>query len=122
MRLGDEETKMTSDTNISAADKNKKRMADGISGGIFMISLGVLLYTGWWWPGIMVAIGLSSAASLIFRGQIWKGILSFAFFVSIPLGIWIINETDIPWTLIGPLILIGIGVIIIVKVFFFRDD
>ena len=113
---------MTSDINITAADKNKKRMADGISGGIFMISLGVLLYTGWWWPGIMVAIGLSSAASLIFRGQIWKGILSFAFFVSLPLGIWIINETDIPWTLIGPLILIGIGVIIIVKVFFFRDD
>lgn len=69
----------------------------------------------------MVAIGLSSGASLIFRGQIWKGILSLAFFVSIPIGIWIINETDIPWSLVGPVILIGIGIITIVKVFFFGD-
>ncbi len=112
---------MASETNIETADRNKKRMADGISGGIFLISLGVLLYTGWWWPGIMVAIGISSGASLIFRGQIWKGILSLAFFVSIPIGIWIINETDIPWSLVGPVILIGIGIITIVKVFFFGD-
>lgn len=37
---------MASETNIETADRNKKRMADGISGGIFLISLGVLLYTG----------------------------------------------------------------------------
>ena len=113
---------MAVETNITAEDKNRKRMADGISGGIFLICLGVLIYTGWWWPGIMVAIGLSSGASLIFRGQIWRGILSFAFFISIPIGIWIINETEIPWTLVGPMILIGIGVVIIAKVLFFRDN
>ena len=112
---------MTSEANIETADRSRKRKADGISGGIFLISLGVLVYTGWWWPGIMVAIGLSSGASLIFRGQIWRGILSFAFFVAIPIGIWLINETQIPWTIIGPLILIGIGVIVLVKAFFFRD-
>jgi hypothetical protein len=112
---------MTSETDIASDDKNKKRIADSISGGIFLICLGLLIYTGWWWPGIMVAIGLSSGASLIFRGRIWRGILSFVFFVSIPIGIWIISETDIPWTLIGPLILIGIGIIIIIKVLFFRD-
>ena len=48
---------------------DKQRTASGISGGIFLISLGVLLLTGWWWPGIMVAIGLSAGAELIFRGQ-----------------------------------------------------
>jgi hypothetical protein len=112
---------MTSETNIETADRTRKRKADGISGGIFLICLGVLVYTGWWWPGIMVAIGLSSGASLIFRGQIWRGILSFAFFVSIPIGIWIITETQIPWTIIGPLILIGIGVIVLVKALFFRE-
>ena len=69
----------------------------------------------------MVAIGLSSRASLIFRGHIWRGLLSFAFFISIPIVIWIINETEIPWTLVGPMILIGIGVVIIAKGLFFRD-
>lgn len=112
---------MTSETDIETAERNRKRMADSISGGIFLISLGVLIYTGWWWPGIMVAVGLSSGASLIFRGQIWKGILSFAFFVAIPIAIWIISETQIPWTIVGPLILIGIGVIILVKALFFRE-
>jgi hypothetical protein len=113
---------MTTDTNIETVDKEKKRLADGISGGIFLISLGVLLVTGWWWPGIMVAIGLSSGASLIFRGKIWQGILSLAFFCSIPIAIWIINETEVSWTLVGAFILIGFGVITIVKVFFFREE
>ncbi len=113
---------MTAETKTETVEKDNKRMADAISGGIFLISLGVLLYTGWWWPGIMVAIGLSSGASLIFRGRIWQGILSLAFFCSIPIAIWIINETDVSWTLVGAFILIGLGVITIVKVFFFREE
>ena len=60
---------MTAETNIETVERDKKRIADAISGGIFLISLGVLLYTGWWWPGIMIALGLSSGASLIFRGR-----------------------------------------------------
>ena len=78
---------MTAETVVESVDKERKRMADGISGGIFLISLGVLLYTGWWWPGIMIALGLSSGASLIFRGRIWQGILSLAFFCAIPITI-----------------------------------
>ena len=112
---------MTAETGVETVDKDRKRMADGISGGIFLISLGVLLYTGWWWPGIMIALGLSSGASLIFRGRVWQGILSLVFFCSIPIGIWIINETQISWTLVGAFILIGLGVITIAKVFFFRE-
>ena len=113
---------MTAETVVESVDKERKRMADGISGGIFLISLGVLLYTGWWWPGIMIALGLSSGASLIFRGRIWQGILSLAFFCAIPITIWVINETQVSWTLVGAFILIGIGVITIAKVMFFREE
>ena len=113
---------MTAQSEIESIEKDKNRMAGAISGGIFLISLGVLLYTGWWWPGIMIALGLSSGASLIFRGRIWQGILSLAFFCSIPIAIWIINETEISWTLVGAFILIGLGVITIAKVFFFREE
>ena len=101
---------------------DKKRMADGISAGIFFISLGVLLITGWWWPGILIAIGLASGAGLIFRGKILGGILSLAFFCSIPVIVWIVQAVDIPWTVVGALILIGIGVIVLVKVFFLREE
>lgn len=110
------------ETQVETVGKDRKRMADGISGGIFLISLGVLLYTGWWWPGIMIALGLSSGASLIFRGRIWQGILSLAFFCGIPIAIWVINETQVSWNLVGAFILIGIGVITIAKVLFFREE
>lgn len=113
---------MTAETDFEIVESERKRKAGAISGGIFLISLGVLLYTGWWWPGIMIAIGLSSGASLIFRGRIWQGILSLAFFCAIPIAIWIITETEISWTLVGAFVLIGLGVITIAKVFFFRDE
>ncbi|MFC2053884.1 hypothetical protein ACFLV7_06235 [Chloroflexota bacterium] len=108
---------------ITTTDQDvNKRKGDAISGGIFLICLGILLFTGWWWPGIMIALGLSSGAGLIFRGKIWQGVLSLAFFCSIPIGVWIIQETEVPWTLVGPLILIGIGVIVLVKAFVLREE
>jgi hypothetical protein len=32
----------------------------GVVGGIWLIGIALLAVTGWWWPGIMVLIGLSS--------------------------------------------------------------
>lgn len=112
---------MTAETDIDTVDKEKKRLAGGISGGIFLISLGVLLVTGWWWPGIMVAIGLSSGASLIFRDKTWQGIGSLVFFCGIAVAVEIVRATDISGVVIGAFILIGIGVIILVKSFFFHE-
>jgi hypothetical protein len=101
---------------------DKQGRASALSGGIFLISLGILFFTGWWWPGIMIAIGLASCAELVFRGKIWRGIGTLAFFLAIPIVIWIVQETQIPWAIVGPLILIGIGVIILVKTFFLNED
>ena len=101
---------------------DRKKQASGISGGIFLIGLGMLLYTGWWWPGIMLVIGLSAGAEQIFRGKIASGIGTIAFFSAFPI-IWaIVQATDISWAIIGPFILIAIGVIILVKAFFLKDD
>lgn len=105
-----------------AVDKDMKRRASGISGGIFLISLGILLFTGWWWPGIMFAIGLSGCAELVFRGKIIRGIGTLAFFGAIPIVVWIIQETHIPWSIVGPMILIGVGIIALVKSFYLHED
>ncbi len=101
---------------------DRKRRASAISGGIFLISLGILIITGWWWPGIMIAIGLAGCAELVFRGQIGRGIGTLAFFCAIPLVVWIIQAASIPWAIVGPLILIGIGVIVLVKAFYLRGE
>ena len=39
---------MTTETISKDVDKGKRQKASAISGGIFLISLGVLLFTGWW--------------------------------------------------------------------------
>jgi hypothetical protein len=113
---------MTTETYPKEVDKDKKRMASAISGGIFLISLGVLLYTGWWWPGIMFAIGLAGGAELVFRSRTAQGIGTLAFFCAIPIVVWIIQKAEIPWTLVGPMILIGIGVIVLVRAVFLGKE
>ena len=100
----------------------KRKRASGLSGGIFLIGLGVLMFTGWWWPGIMLVIGLAGGAELIFRGKIARGIGTIAFFSAFPI-IWaIVQATDIPWTVVGPFILIALGAITLVKAFFLKDE
>ena len=112
---------MTTETTTTSVDAGKRRKASAISAGLFLISLGILIWTGWWWPGIMVAIGLSAGAEQIFRGQTARGIGTLAFFWGIALVVIIVQETAVPWTIVGPLVLIGIGVIVLVKAFFLRD-
>jgi hypothetical protein len=101
---------------------NKKRRASTISGGIFLISLGILIITDWWWPGIMIAIGISGCAELVFRGKLWRGVGTLVFFCAIPMVVWITQTVSIPWALVGPMILIGIGVIVLVKAFYLRGE
>jgi hypothetical protein len=101
---------------------DRRRKASGISGGIFLIGLGVLIITGWWWPGIMLVIGLSGGAEQIFRGRIASGIGTIAFFTAIPV-IWaLVESTNLTWAIVGPFILIALGAIILVRVFYLKDE
>lgn len=90
-----------------------KRHNSSISSGIFLIGLGILIYTGWWWPGIMFVIGLASGAELVFRGKIIAGLVSFLAFSAVPLLV----AADIPWRIFGPFILISLGAVVLVKAF-----
>jgi hypothetical protein len=101
---------------------DKKSQASAISGGIFLISLGVLIITGWWWPGILIAIGLAGGAEQIFRGRVGPGIGTLVFFCAIPVVIWLIQAVQIPWRIVGPMVLIGIGAITLVKAVYLRKE
>ena len=70
----------------------------------------------------MLVLGLSGGAELIFRGKTARGIGTIVFFCSIPIVVWIFQEVKIPWSLVAPMILIGIGVIVLVKAFFLRGE
>ena len=70
----------------------------------------------------MLVLGLSGGAELIFRGKLARGIGTIVFFCSIPIVVAIVQATDIPWTAVGAFVLIGIGVIGLVKAFFLREE
>ena len=84
---------------------NRRNRTPSVSGGIFLIGLGILVFTSWWWPGILLVIGLASSAELILRGKYLSALVTFAFFAAIPLFV----SADIPWRIVGPFILIAMG-------------
>ena len=70
----------------------------------------------------MVALGLSSGAALIFTGKILGGIVSLVFFCGIAIAVELIRTSEVSGVVIGAFILIGIGVIVLAKAIFFREE
>jgi len=101
--------------------KDKVKLASSISFGILLISLGVLLATGWWWPGIMVALGLTFGSAQWFRGETSRGIGTLIFFCGFAVIVELVKRTDVDWIVIAAFILIGLGVISLVKALMFRS-
>src|SRR5689334_13663132 len=79
--------------------------SSSITGGVFLVGLGLLVLTGWWWPGIMLVIGLASAAELARRGQMAAAVATFVSFAAIPVGIALLGAIDVPWLPVGAFML-----------------
>ncbi|NWF68606.1 MAG: hypothetical protein HXY40_05945 [Chloroflexi bacterium] len=47
------------------------KRSNEISTGTFLIGLAILFITGYWWPGIMFVIGISSIAQALGEGKAW---------------------------------------------------
>lgn len=90
--------------------ENKK---SPIFAGIMLIGLGILVFTGWWWPGIMLVIGTALAADKLFQGQIKEAIGLFLLFLAIPTAVFIFTNHIISWAIFAPIFLIGIGFMLI---------
>jgi hypothetical protein len=81
-----------------------------ITGGVFLIGLGMLVLTNWWWPGIMLVIGAAAAAEMVRRGNI-AAATTFIGFAAIPLGIALLSAINIPWLPVGAFVLIALGLL-----------
>ncbi len=85
----------------------------GIFAGIMLIGLGILVFTGWWWPGIMLVIGTALGVDKFLQGQIKEAIGLFLLFLAIPTAVFIFTNNIIPLTIFAPILLIGIGGLVI---------
>jgi hypothetical protein len=88
----------------------------GIAGALILVGVGVLLITGWWWPGIMVVLGIAFAAERLMAGRMVDALVVLAIFLGIPLAIWVVGAVDIPWFWVIGLVLIGLGAAGVIRV------
>jgi hypothetical protein len=59
------------DVEVCAMSNVFRERADQISGAVFMIGMGILFATHFWWPGILFVIGVTSLVRGLSEGRRW---------------------------------------------------
>ena len=77
----------------------------GVSGGVFLIGLAVLFMTGWFWPGILVLLGVMALFGTLFGGEP-RSSLTGAFWL---IGLAVVAQLNAWWP--GMLVLVGLTAI-----------
>lgn len=98
--------------------RTTKRKAEALSNGVFLICLAVLFYTGFWWPGILLAIWLMLVVRQYLTGRMYDLAISSA----ILLSLFVINYFNINWTLLMPALFIIGGVYIIFREYYYTEE
>ena len=84
---------------------NSKRSGQ-ITGGIFFIGIAVLALTRFWWPGILVVMGITAIVSGALQGRQWHAVSG---------GLWLIGIAALAYTGFwwpGILVVMGITAIV----------
>lgn len=95
-----------------------KKKADAISNGAFLIALGLLFYTGFWWPGILLAIWINVGLRQFLTNRIYD----FCISTVILLGLFIVTLFNFEWAVLLPVLFIIGGLYIIFREYFFAED
>ena len=86
--------------------------ASQVGTGVFFVGLGLLFFTGWWWPGIMFVIAASMLAGTLAAGENWTSATGALWLIGIGVVFGIpglIGDIAGGFWQIFPLILIGMG-------------
>jgi hypothetical protein len=82
----------------------------GISGGVFLLGLALIAWMNWWWPGILVLVGVMAFVSSLAAGrdsaQRWGGVQGGVFLLGLALIAWM------DWWWPGILVLVGVMAIL----------
>lgn len=89
-----------------------RKMAKIVSLIIFFLAIVTIAFTNYWWPGIMLALGIPLAIFQYMQGRRYDTIVSLFVF----LGAWVTIQFDIRWEVFLP-VLFSLGGIYL----FFRE-
>ena len=90
-------------------DKHQQRLADSVNTGLLLVGAGFLLATQWWWPGVIVVLGVAFGISMMVKGEKTNGAILTVVSVSIPWMLELWQLVNMSWTLMaaGVLVLLG---------------
>jgi predicted membrane protein len=95
-----------------------KKKAQALSTALFLVGLAILIITkDWWWPGLMLAVGLPLALRQYLLGRTYDMCISLLVFV----GTFVTVEYNITWRVFLP-ILFTIGAIYVLCREFMAPD
>jgi predicted membrane protein len=97
-----------------AHQKMSRRKAHSLSFAVFLIGLALVAYFKYWWPGIMLAVGIPIAIRQYFLGKIFDMIVSLVVFI----GVFVTVQFQIKWDIILPVLFTIGGLYIFFKEFF----
>ncbi len=95
-----------------------KKRASAISNGIFLIAIGILIVTGAWWPGILLALWATVASRQYLSGRMYYAILSSI----VLLGLFALSYFKFDFDILAPVLLVVVGIFIIIREYFFAED
>lgn len=95
----------------------EKKKADALANGVFLVCLGILFYTGFWWPGILLALFANLAIRQYFTGRLFDLTITSV----ILLGLFVLSFFRISWDILMPLLFILGGLYIIFKEYFYAE-
>ena len=91
---------------------NKQENAAQVGGGVFLVGLGMLFLTGWWWPGVMFVCAASILARTMAEGKPLRRATPAFWLIGIGIVFgapWLVGAIASGFWKFFPLILIGLG-------------
>lgn len=101
-----------------AAPILSKKKAHAVSNGVFLISLAILIFTGAWWPGLLLAIWATLASRQYLNGRHYTAALTTFVLV----GLFIISYIKYDFDVLAPVLLAVGGIFLMVKELYFESD
>jgi len=91
-----------------------KRKSNSLSFVLFLAALALITYFKYWWPGIMLTIGIPLALKQYLLGKIFDMIVSLIVF----LGVFITVQFSIQWEYVLPILFTLGGFYVFFREFF----
>lgn len=94
-----------------------KGKADAISNGVFLMSLGILLYTNKWWPWILLALCLMLMIRQLLTNRKFDMMVSLAIFGTL----FVLAYFEISFSVLMPVLFVAGGAYLILREYLFSN-